>query len=246
MSFLVCSQNIFAQLEKGMKSIGLSSRLNYNKNNNNENATITSPAIDNYYISYSYAITPTVSYFLSSKFSLGLSVGYVGSTSKSEETHSGSYYIQYNSSNHYGFNKSYNKDVSNGISVSPFLKYYVPLSDNVFFFLKGGVGTTFSQIKSSGTANYYDMDITNNTTYSNSSEYPIAKKNNIGINVGISPGILFMPTPKIGLEFSIGNVLAYNYSKEKTIGSTTKRSTNGFQFLNINSMSVGTAIYYFF
>jgi hypothetical protein len=30
-SFLVCSQNIFAQLEKGMISIGLSSALTYSK-----------------------------------------------------------------------------------------------------------------------------------------------------------------------------------------------------------------------
>ena len=246
MSFLVCSQSIFAQLEKGMKSIGLSSGFNYNKSFNNENATINSEETERTISSYNYGISPTINYFLSSKFSVGLSIGYTGSVINNNAKYSSSYFNTFDLTNHTKIQNSYFKGVSNGINISPNATYYIPLSDQFFFFLRGGIGSSFSQSKSTGTSNFTDYNTTNNAIYTNSIENTPNKVYIFNFNVGISPGILFMPTKKIGLEFSIGNLISYNHFQNNQPSKSFSITNNGFQFLNINSMSVGTAIYYYF
>lgn len=238
---LFCSQTIFAQLEKGMIAVGLSSAFNYTKKTNEVNNSGTYP-LKNIQKNSIYNISPTFSYFLSSKFAVGLSIGYTGSTSKQESQ----YYQQANNL----ITTSYYTTPSNGVSVSPFVKYYIPLSDQVFFFLKGGIGTTYNHIKSSG---YYDETIVdangNAMSTSRGGDYSTNERNSFSYNVGISPGILFMPTKKIGLEFSLGNVLSYNHSQDDggNINFISgKNSSEGFQFLNFNTMNVGTSIYYLF
>jgi len=241
LSFLLCSQTIFAQLEKGMIAVGLTSVLSVRKSVNESD-----PAFSNYNSNVtskttSYNIAPNVSYFLSNRFAIGISVGYAGYTSTSENT-----------SNNFLANSSdfsYSKTTSNGTSISPYVKYYFPISENVHFLLKAGAANTFSTGKTSGYTDNTTYDAFGNTTIVRTNEYGPNKTNTVDITAGISPGILFMPTKKIGLEFSLGNLIAYNSRVGKTTnntGGTSKATTSGLQLLNFNTITVGTGVYFFF
>jgi hypothetical protein len=239
-SFLLCAQSTFAQLEKGMKNIGLSSGFNYNetKNNSDQGSTNNFPTTKEYtYKNGSYSISPTFNYFLSKKFSVGLSIGYTHNTTTSNFINYSSYTRL--SNDYYSLQTAQYKHVSNGMNLSTSIKYYIPLSDQVFFFVRGDVGTLFSQGKTSENDSNSTYNITTNTSSTPTNTTNSDQKYPFGLdswNIGISPGILFMPTKKIGLEFSLGNVFAYK----------GRYLADDFQFLNINSMSIGTAIYYFF
>lgn len=241
---LFCSQTIFAQLEKGMIAVGLTSGLSVS---NNENEYNTPSSIYNYSNNTrkrtDYNITPTVSYFLSNRFAIGLGIGYSGYSSTNENTNNS---LSLNSSSY-----DYSKTTSQGVFISPYVKYYVPLSDQVYFLLKGSYSATLSTGKTSGYAEATIYDGSGNvTSVTRSGEYGPNKTNTTNMTVGISPGILFMPGKKIGLEFSLGNVIAYNSSVAKTTnntgGGTSKSTNSGMQLLNFNTISIGTGIYYFF
>lgn len=241
---LFCSQTIFAQLEKGMMAVGLTSGISINKSENE----INSPGAAYNYSNNTrkrtdYTITPTVSYFFSNRFAIGLGLGYSGYSSINENTNNNP---SANTSDY-----DYSKTTSQGIFISPYVKYYMPLSEQVYFLLKGSYNTTLSTGKTSG---YFEETIYdgsgNVTSVGRSGEYGPNKTNTTDMTVGISPGILFMPGKKIGLEFSLGNVIAYNYRVGKTTnntgGGTTKSTNSGMQLLNFNTISIGTGVYYFF
>jgi len=243
-SFILCSQNIFAQLEKGMISIGLTSALTYSKSTDESNATTsngTNFKLNNIKKNTTYTIAPIFSYFLSSKFAIGISIGYSGSSNSSENQQ-------------YGNNILYNnhtKTTSGGITISPFVKYYIPLSNQVFFYFQGGIGVGINNGKTSG----YDDNTTvdafgNGINTHRTGDYGPNTTNTFTTSIGINPGILFMPTKKIGIELYTGNLIGYNYRVDNTKyadGSNTIKSTqNGIQFLNINTLNVGTGVYYFF
>jgi len=241
---LFCSQTIFAQLEKGMIAVGLTSNISTSKNENE----INSPSsIYNYSNNTrkrtDYNITPTVSYFFSNHFAIGLGLGYSGYSTVNENTNNN---VSLNS-----VSFDYSKTTSQGIFISPYVKYYVPLCDQVYFLLKGSYNTTFSTGKTSGYQEETNYDTNGNiVSFTRSNEYGPNKTNTVDMTVGISPGILFMPGKKIGLEFSLGNVIAYNSRVAKTInntgGGTSKATTSGLQLLNFNTITVGTGVYFFF
>lgn len=239
---LFCSQTIFAQLEKGMIAVGLTSSFNTGKNEDESNTPSFSST--NYTTkTTSYNIAPTMSYFLTNRFAIGLSVGYAGYKTTVENT-----------SNDLSANTKdldYTKTISNGTTISPYVKYYFPLSDHFNFLIKGSVNTTFSTGNTSGYSEHTDFDGAGNVlNISRSNEYGPNKTNTVDMGFGISPGVLFMPGKKIGLEFSLGNVVAYNSRTAKTTnntgGGTSKATTSGLQFFNFNTVSIGTGIYYFF
>ncbi|WP_018343571.1 outer membrane beta-barrel protein [Cytophaga aurantiaca] len=238
---LFCSQTIFAQLEKGMFAIGLTSAFTSNKTVNETNS---SPAHYNDTRTYkSYNLAPTLSYFLTNRFAVGLSVGYAGYKDIHENTNTD---IPLTQKSYF-----YDETTSNGTNVSPFIKYYFPLSDHFNFLLKAGFSNTFSTGKTSGYEELTNYDGAGNaTSVTRSNEYGPNKTKTMDMTTGISPGVLFMPGKKIGLEFSLGNVIAYSSRTSKTTdnatGNTTKATTTGLQFFNFNTISIGTGIYYFF
>lgn len=242
-SLLFYSQTIFAQLEKGMIAVGLTSGINSTKIVNETNSPSPSFGSNNTQKNKSYSIAPTISYFLTNRFAVGLAVGYAGYTNITENTNN------YFSRNETDF--GYTKTTSNGTSISPYVKYYFPLNNHFNFLLKGGVVTTFSTGNTSGYQEKTLYDASGNvTTVTRSSEYGPNKTNTVNMTIGISPGILFMPGEKIGLEFSLGNVVAYTSNIAKTTnnigGGTSKSTTSGLQLFNFNTISIGTGIYYFF
>ena len=242
---LIMSQQLFAQLEKGMISVGLTSSLKASKTENEYNYTNGAP---NHYYSNntvkntSFNIAPSASYFLSSKFAVGAQVGYIGYVTKTEYTD------KYNTPAEMDY--TYSKTTSGGINVTPYVKYYFSLSDNVHFFLKGSVGFSNSRGETSGYDETTLYDGSGNVTSTvRSNEYGPNKTKTLSQNIGISPGLLFMPSQKIGIEFSLGNVFGATSSTSKTTddnGNTSKYTTTNLEYFNFNTISVGTGIYYFF
>lgn len=240
---LFCSQTIFAQLEKGMVAVGLNSGFNTTKTDNESNSPSFSYSSNYTTKTTSYTIAPTISYFFTDRFAVGLSVGYAGYQTINEGTN-----------NDFSANKkdyAYTKTLSNGTSISPYIKYYFPLSDQFNFLIKAGVANTFSTGKTSGYNEETLYDASGNTiSVTRTKEYGPNKTNTVDITAGISPGVLFMPGKKIGLEFSLGNLIAYNSRTAKTTnntgGGTSKATTSGLQMFNFNTISIGTGIYYFF
>lgn len=238
---LLCSQTIFAQLEKGMFAIGLTSGYTYNKNVNEANTPTISYSSNNTQTNKSYNIAPTLSYFLTDRFAIGLAVGYAGYTNITENTNS------YTAQKDY----DYTKTTSSGISYSPFMKFYFPVTEHFNFFVRAGFSNTFTTGNTSGYSEQTLYDGSGNvTSVTRSNEYGPNKTKTVDVTTGISPGVLFMPGKKIGLEFTLGNLIAYNSRTAKTTnntgGGTSKGTTSGMQIFNFNTVSIGTGIYYFF
>lgn len=249
---LVSSQNLFAQLEKGMIAVGLTSRISASKSENEYDYTSGSPS--NYYYNYTtksttFNIAPDASYFISKRFAVGLQVGYTGYASTSETTNK--YHadpVNFVPNDYKTYN--YVKTTSAGTTILPYVKYYIPLSEQVYFLIKGSYGVTFSTGKTSGYDETTDYASNGDVISSDkSNEYGPNKTKTTGSTLGISPGILYMPCKKIGLEFSLGNFFGVNSTVNKTTdsnGNTSKSTTTGLQYLNFNTLNVGTGIYYFF
>lgn len=179
--------------------------------------------------STSIRFVPNVSYFLSDKFALGLGVGYTNSTSVRKE-----------------YNPDYQlKSSGPAIIVNPYAKYYIGLGEKTYFLLQGDLSLVFGKQKSqewNGTA-VVDKDPTNSTV----------------IGIGVLPGILFFPSEKIGIEFTLGTqanlvngggayLLGFSSQVDKTKGAgntETKDITNTFSFLNLNTIGVGVSAFYF-
>jgi hypothetical protein len=243
---LAASQNIFAQLSAGIIAVGINSGITASKKTNEYNFTNGNPS--NYYSEFinkqsTFNVSPSVSLFLTKRFAVGAQVGYIGYVNTTENTDNSTVAPQKT--------YVYTKTSSAGISVMPFVKYYIPLNDSntVYFFIKGSYNFQNSAGKTSGYTEMTSTDGFGNTTVARSNEYGPNKTNTIGMQLGISPGLLFMPGKKIGIEFSLGNLLGINSTISKTDdanGNTSKATTTNLEYVNFNTLSVGTGIYYFF
>ena len=240
---LIFSQRIFAQLEKGMIAVGITSSIRANKIENENNFTNGSPSYfynKNTFKNTSFNVAPTVAYFLSKRWAVGVQVGYIGYVNTNETT-------KYSAPEEMDY--SYTKTNAAGINVIPYVKYYIPLSDNVYFLLKGSYGFSNSAGKTTGYTENTTYDAFGTATTVRTDEYGPDKSKTIGMNLGISPGILFMPSQKIGLEFNLGNVIGMTSSTIKTTendGNTSKVTTTNLEYFNFNTLSLGTGVYYFF
>jgi hypothetical protein len=119
--------------------------------------------------------------------------------------------------------------------VAPYARYYLMLSGgNVGFFGQGAVGiTTRSGSTKSGTTS---VDAPNTFT----------------LGIGISPGIVFFPSSKIGIEAVIGNVFAFQSTStttKTTVGTTTSETvttSNTIDLLNANTLGISFGFNYYF
>lgn len=243
-SLLLTSLDIFAQLEKGLIAVGIASSFTRSKSENEYNFTSGAPS--HYYYSNTnkastYNVSPSASYFLSKRFALGIQIGYLGYTKTNDITDKNNAPAQ--------TTFTHSQSSSAGFEINPYVKYYIPISENVFFYLKGGIGFDNSRGKLSGYTDITTYDAFGNAITSRVGEYGPNKTKTTVTSLGISPGLLYMPSPKIGIEFTLGNVLGVASSKNNTTddnGNTSKATSTDFQYFNFNTLSVGTGIYYFF
>ncbi len=257
----IATQNIFAQLEKGIIAVGISSGISLNKNKNENTyapGTNNLNSANSITKKTSYTIAPSAAYFISKHFAVGAQIGFTGYVTTSDNTYtylpnSYNYNININgySNNPYAnTNYMHSKTTSAGVNIMPYIKYYIPLSEHVYFLLKGSYAATISSGKTSGYNESTNFN-TNGAVVSDGKydEYGPNKTKTFGNTIAIAPGVLFMPSKKIGLEFSLGNFISINSNTNKTTennGNTTKATTNNIEFINLNTFSLNTGIYYFF
>lgn len=143
-------------------------------------------------------LSPKIGYFVSDNFMVGLGLN-IGSR-KNESN--------YNSTSDYIYIDEYN---SNYLSVEPFVRYYMPLSEKLSFINHFGLSYGFSNSYSS---NYQD-----NSGYKYYSE---GKGNEIAL--GYAPGISFNLTEKFLIELGIGSI-GYSHSKSESTPKTENTDT---------------------
>jgi outer membrane protein len=113
------------------------------------------------------------------------------------------------------------KTTAGTLSVGLFGRYALPLGDGGNFAFLGDLNLGFSS--TTGKTELGSVSIESDPS--------------TNVRIGIAPGILFFPTPKIGLEAGLGNIIALNTttvtsasnSDIKTIGTTV-------DILNISTM----------
>jgi hypothetical protein len=214
----------FAQTQAGAIAIGgdIGLSVTSSKNKVTTNGTTTETDGDK---NTTLNFVPNVSYFLSDKFALGIGIGYMGN--------SGSTPYQNGTSN-------YKLKYTGGtFIVNPYAKYYIGLGEKTYFFLKGDIALGFGKTK-----NQY-FDAASNSVKDGDPQ----KTTNFGI--GVLPGILFFPAPKVGIELALGS--PYNYllgfgttsSKSTTNGTETINRSSTFSFLNLNTIGASVSVYYF-
>lgn len=127
------------------------------------------------------------------------------------------------------------KSVSNTMSVGLFGRYALPLGDAGNFAFLGDLNLGFS-----GTSGKSETTVLGTT---------ITSKNDPStrISVGLAPGILFFPTPKIGLEANLGNIIYFSRTQVTDANNNDNRTyyTN-FSAFNISSLSFNFGLNYYF
>ncbi len=158
-------------------------------------------------------------YFIMDKLSLGLGIGYSSSSSSSKNPSLPSP-IEFTNS-------------SSTFYVSPLTRYYIMLDDKFGFFgefmVPISMGTRVS-----------DQNPSTATSKSESST--------LGLGFQVAPGVVFFPTPKVGIEARIGNLLGYslNTSTQKVTGGEIVSTSSNVSILNVNSFNMSLGFNYYF
>jgi len=151
-----------------------------------------------------FSIVPGVGYFIADKLAVGLDLSFSTSSNKTPYD---------------GINSQpgdYNKTSGTVISFTPYVRQYLMLSDNFGFTGTFGVGVGFGSSKREE-----KRGSTTTTT-----DGPKTTT----LEVGITPGIVFFPTNKVGLEANFGFV---GFSSETT------KSKSGNNELKLTDTSFG-------
>jgi hypothetical protein len=118
---------------------------------------------------------------------------------------------------------------SSGFGVNVFARYYVPMSDNFYFFgqLRYGMMTSSSKMTQGGTE----------------TEGPKTSSNMIGIQ----PGFTFFPTSNIGLDLTFGNLgwMGTKTTTEFGNGNSIESKSSGVD-VSFDLTTVTFGIQYFF
>ena len=168
----------------------------------------------------STSITPVLGYFLKSNWALGASIGYSSSYSKNNLNNT----IYNNDGISYAL-PGYVKTTTHSIAISPFVRYYIAISNSFYFAAQGQVNFL------RGNNSY--------TNFNNGSlgEYTI-KSPSYTLGAAIKPVLIFFPSSKWSVEASIGSI-SYNHFKNLPKGTFT----NAFS-LSGGSLSFGVAYYF--
>lgn len=114
--------------------------------------------------------------------------------------------------------------------ISPFARYYSTITEQLKFFGQVTVPMNFGKFKTSREDN---QDV-----------IMVAKSKNIG--VALSPGIVFFPTNKIGIEFSVRGLRYdyYSYEPESSSSYYISKTSNKFSLdANFLSPKIGIQFY---
>lgn len=122
------------------------------------------------------------------------------------------------------------KTTSSIVGVGVFGRYAIGLGEEEKFAIVGDLNIRYmSQTGETKTGNITVEDDPINT-----------------VAVGIAPSLLYFPTPKIGLEMGLGNIISYENQVEKVNGGDDKITSNTFELLNLNSLNLNISASYYF
>lgn len=79
-------------------------------------------------------------------------------------------------------------------------------------------------------------------------EVTTTKNKTSSIHAGITPGILWFPTPRVGLEASLGSVLSLSTSKSKPDNPdfyNQETTSTNFEVFNLNTMGLSLGVNYY-
>jgi hypothetical protein len=136
-----------------------------------------------------FSIVPGVGYFVADKLAVGLDLSFSVGSEKFPDN---------NNPN------DYTKISSNVIGINPYVRKFFMLSDNFGFTGTFGVGVGFGSSK---------REIRRGSTTTTTDDIKLTI-----LEVGITPGIVFFPTNKVGLEANFGFI---------GFGSTTEKTKQG-------------------
>jgi len=125
------------------------------------------------------------------------------------------------------------KETSSTFFVSPFVRYFLMLEDNFGF-----TGTFNIRVSSSNSKSETKIGSVSTT---------IEEPKISGLSIGITPGVIFFPSSKIGIEGNIG-FLGYSSTTSKAKNSNTETTTNNSQIgFNVDSFqpSFNVGFYYY-
>lgn len=159
---------------------------------------------------FRFNIIPSAGYFINDNLSLGLQVGYM--YRKVE--------------NNVASPSNIREEISHSVSLSPYIKKYLPISKSLAFSLQGSVSYAYGNSK--GTSN--TGNIPGSYSYS--------------FGAAIRPGISYFVSKSIALEANIG-ALSYQNTTNHSRGSNNKTSASNFDAtVNFSSFIFGASFYF--
>jgi hypothetical protein len=158
-----------------------------------------------------FAISPSIGFFVSEKMAIGSSITY--STSVQKYTYPANTFSSYTS-----------QAEQNSVGINPYIRYYLPISSSIYFGLQGGVSFSRGNQKS--------------TQFNGTSQPPTTEIPLYTLGASVRPIFIFFPSPKWGIEASIGS-LGYTYMRDLPDAG----SSNSFG-LSAGSFSFGIAYYF--
>lgn len=222
-SFAFIGKQTFAQVGQGLfvgGSLGLTSSSGKTTTTVTSGGTSTTTESDNPKNS-SFSIMPRVGYFFTDNIGAGLMLGYKSMTTQSITNGAGGSTITTTTK-------------AGMFNVGLFGRYAQQLGDSDFYVygdLGFGIGSGSSKVS-------VETKTTSATTTVEVDGPKISQT-----NIAISPGILYFPTKKIGLEASLGNIFGYMSTKETTenttAGTTTKTvdKNSEIHVFNVSSLA---------
>ncbi len=183
------------------------------------------------YKTSSFNVQPSVGYFLNSNWMIGLSTEYNVTNAENYAT------IYIGGYNQHAVTYSLKSTV---IKLGPAVRYYYHVSDRFSLFGEGSIGVIL--VKDKHTAENVEFYSDPNPYYRGTTTISKYEK----LRVGLAPGIVYFPTPRIGIELK-ANVMSYqtNLSDEKTqaLFSISNKSEFNATF-NLASTSIGAGFYF--
>lgn len=232
-SLAFIGQQTFAQVGQGLfvgGSLGLTSSSGKTTTTSTTNGISTITEADNPKQS-TFSIMPRVGYFFTDNIGAGLMIGYTSYTTKV-------------TTNPNPTTTNFITTKGGSFTLGLFGRYTQQLGDSDFYIygdLGFDIGSGSSKIKTESKNN-------------NTNTIIITESNGPKIStttIGITPGILYFPTKKIGLEASLGNIFAYTSTKEtteNTFGTTTTKvvdKNREIQLFNVSSFAFRFGLNYY-
>ncbi|SHG09916.1 outer membrane beta-barrel protein [Pedobacter caeni] len=169
--------------------------------------------------STAYTISPKIGYFIDNNFAIGTKLQY--SANKSN-------YSNRNYQNGIPGEWTYNVDRTDSYGISPFVRYYVNITDILKFY--GEFEMSFETGKSKSKNDKGEM---------------ITKDKFNNYRPAISPGLVLFPSKKWAIEFSFPLVSYEKRTFSRISGQEEKASTNSFNF-GLNTFAPKLGLNYHF